>query len=432
MSPAMQFRGAGKRQGRHSLAAMGAGRDCRLLFVSDSISGRRLLVDSGAQRSILPAQPVDTMAGGHGPRMDAANGTPIRTYGTRYVEVCFGGRHFGWDFVMAAVSTPILGADFLCAFRLLVDVTNCRLIDAVAFSTYPCTLGGVGGLCLSHTFTTGDPYQRLLAEFPVLTTPTFSSAVAKHGVEHHITTVGPSVYAHARRLDSAKLGIARGEFTTMERLGIVRRSKSPWASPLHMVTKADGGWRPCGDFCRLNNSTTADRYPVPHIQDFSAHLAGATIFSKVDLVRGYHQVPVHPPDIPKTAVITPFGLFEFLRMPFGLKGAAQTFQRLMDSVLRDLPFLFVYLDDILVASACAEEHLSHLRLLFERLSEHGLIINPAKCQFGLSSITFLGHHVTPQGAVPLPARERRFDHVNVDLVGPLPPSLGFTDRKSVV
>ena len=287
---------------------MGAGRDCRLLFVSDSISGRRLLVDSGAQRSILPAQPVDTMAGGHGPRMAAANGTPIRTYGTRYVEVCFGGRHFGWDFVMAAVSTPILGADFLCAFRLLVDVTNCRLIDAVAFSTYPCTLGGVGGLCLSHTFATGDPYQRLLAEFPVLTTPTFSSAVAKHGVEHHITTVGPPVYAHARRLDSAKLGIARGEFTTMERLGIVRRSKSLWASPLHMVTKADGGWRPCRDFRRLNNSTTADRYPVPHIQDFSAHLAGATIFSKVDLVRGYHQVPVHPLDVPKTAVITPFDL----------------------------------------------------------------------------------------------------------------------------
>ncbi|KAJ8353208.1 hypothetical protein SKAU_G00207750 [Synaphobranchus kaupii] len=190
----------------------------------------------------------------------------------------------------------------------------------------------------------------------------------------------------------------------MERLGIVRRSNSPWASPLHMVTKADGGWRPCGDFRRLNNATTPDRYPIPHIQDFSAHLAGASVFSKVDLVRGYHQVPVHPQDVPKTAVITPFGLFEFLRMPFGLKGAAQTFQRLMDSVLRDMPFLFVYLDDILVASPGEGEHLSHLRLLFERLSEHGLIVNPAKCQFGLSSISFLGHHITQQGAVPLPAR----------------------------
>ncbi|CAL9696568.1 unnamed protein product [Knipowitschia caucasica] len=137
----------------------------------------------------------------------------------------------------------------------------------------------------------------------------------------------------------------------MERLGIVRRSDSPWASPLHMVPKSDGGWRPCGDFCRLNNATTNDRYPIPHIQDFSVHLAGAVIFSKVDLVRGHHQMPVRRQDVPKTAVITPFGLFEFLRMPFGLKGVAQTFQRLMDSVLRDMPFLFVYLDDVLVAPA---------------------------------------------------------------------------------
>ena len=404
MPQALQFQGTGKRQSRRSLAAMGVGDGCKLLFITDSLSGRRLLVDSGAQRSILPAQAVDTMTGGHGPQMDAANGTPIRTYGTRRVDVCFGGRRFSWDFVMAAVSTPLLGADFLCAFNLLVDVKNCQLIDAVSFASYPCTLGGAGALCLSNTLATGDQYQRLLALYPDLTTPTFSSAVAKHGVEHYITTVGSPVYARARRLDSAKLQIAREEFSTMERLGIVRRSNSPWASPLHMVTKADGGWRPCGDFRRLNNATTPDRYPVPHIQDFSAHLAGAVIFSKVDLVRGYHQVPVQPQDVPKTAVITPFGLFEFLRMPFGLKGAAQTFQRLMDSVLRDMPFLFVYLDDILVASATPEEHMTHLRQLFERLSEHGLIVNPAKCQFGQSSITFLGHHVTPRGAVPLPAR----------------------------
>lgn len=123
---------------------------------------------------------------------------------------------------------------------------------------YPCTLGRSVPLALANILAAGDAYQRLLAEFSALTAPTFSAAVAKHGVEHHLATVGPLAFARARCLDAAKLAIAKKEFTPLERLSIVRHSETPWASPLDMVPQADGSWRPCGEFRRLNNVTTSD------------------------------------------------------------------------------------------------------------------------------------------------------------------------------
>ena len=153
----------------------------------------------------------------------------------------------------------------------------------------------------------------------------------------------------------------------MEEMGIIRRSNSPWASPIHLVPKKDGSFRPCGDFRRLNTVTKPDRYPIPYLSDATHFLEGKTVFSKVDLIRGYHQISVHPADIPKTAVITPFGLFEFVKVPFGLKNAAQAFQRMMDRVGGDLDFVFIYLDDVLVASSSLDEHYQHLQELFDRL-----------------------------------------------------------------
>ena len=181
------------------------------------------------------------------------------------------------------------------------------------------------------------------------------------------------------RLEGAKLQAARAEFEQMEKDSIVRCSTSPWASPLHMEAKKDdGSWQPCGDFRRLNLVKEPDRYPLPNMLDFTDRLSGCTVFSKIDLRKGYWQVPVHKDDIAKTAVITPFGLFEFLVMAFGLCNAGSSFQCMMDSVICSLTFVFCYLDDLRVASRSPEEHIIHLSILFQRLREFGLVINLEK------------------------------------------------------
>ena len=129
----------------------------------------------------------------------------------------------------------------------------------------------------------------------------------------------------------------------------------------------------------MNAQTVPDRYPISHIQDFTQRLAGSEVFSKIDLVRAYYQIPVEPSDVHKTTVATPFSLFNFTRTPFGLRNSGQTFQRFIDNVTRDLDFLFVYLDDLLVTSPNHRTHKKHLQILFTRLAEYGIIIGPEKC-----------------------------------------------------
>jgi hypothetical protein len=205
-----------------------------------------------------------------------------------------------------------------------------------------------------------------------------------------------------------RLAIGKAEFDAMLREGTARRSESSWSSALHIVPKKDNGWRLCGDYRALNGLTIPDRYPVRHIQDYSHQLFGCSIFSKIDLVRSYNKIPGHPDDIQKTTITSPFGLFEFPFMSFGLRNAAQTFQRFMDDILRGLDFCFANLDDILVLSRSLEEHEQHLRALFDQIQRYGILINPAKCVFRAPEVTFLGYKVSAEGSEPL---EERVTHL---------------------
>lgn len=375
------------------------------LFVHDRRTNRKYLVDSGSEISVLPPTNKNAQLT---PKSNftlyAANNSKIPAYGFVNKQLDLGFRRtFMWTFVIADVSTPIIGADFLTHFNLLIDLKNKRLIDQ---KTSLHTLGTVAPaehpsvvtLCASVGF------KNILTEFRDITNPTAIGNSTSHETVHYIITKGPPVTSKPRRLHPKVYNAVKAEFDFLLAQGIIRPSKSPWSSPLHVVPKHDSTVRPVGDYRRLNSVTEFDSYPIPHLHDFAQSLHGKKIFSKLDIFKAFHQIPIAESDIPKTAVTTPWGLYEYTRLCFGLMNAPQTFMRFMHEVLRGLNFCYVYLDDILCFSTTPEEHEAHLRAIFERLQAYGLKLNVSKCEFGVPELTFLGHMVTPQGLKPLPAK----------------------------
>ena len=219
---------------------------------------------------------------------------------------------------------------------------------------------------------------------------------------HQIDTLGPSARVPPRRIPAHFQQEVQEQINDMLKKGIIVESSSSWLAPAVYTRKKTGEIRLCVDYREVNKRTRKDAYPLPLINEVQDRLAEATIFSKLDLQCGYWQIPVDPKDQEKTA-FSPgpgMGLFQFTRMPFGLCGAPSTFQRLMDLVMRGLPFVTTYLEDVLIHSANEELHKSHLQQTFQRLREAGLTLRGSKCEIGMNQVTYLGHTFTREGMAP--------------------------------
>lgn len=317
----------------------------------------------------------------------------------------------------------IIGLDILRPMKVKIDLEgNFMLVNdsKIHFNTYPfdiyniCTLESSPSPFLNlikHSNLNKEENGRilkLLNRYSKLFYKEGNNLTFTHEVQHEIATkTDRPIFSKIYRYPKVHEQEIERQVNDMLKQGIITESSSPYNSPLWIVPKKEDNsgnkkWRIVIDYRNLNDNTIADKYPIPNIDSILDKLGKAQYFSTIDLAKGFHQILVKPEHRQKTAFSTPFGHYEFVRMPFGLKNAPATFQRLMNSVLREYinRICVVYLDDILVFSTSLQEHIDSLSKIFSTLEKADLKIQVDKCNFFAKETPYLGHILTPEGLMP--------------------------------
>nr|ABA92247.2 retrotransposon protein, putative, Ty3-gypsy subclass [Oryza sativa Japonica Group] len=301
----------------------------------------------------------------------------------------------------------ILGMDWLARHKGVIDCAN-RKVTLTSNDGRVVTVHALSSESLRSRLN-----QITLEEIPIVReySDVFPDDLPgmppKRDIEFRIDLVPGITPIHKRpyRMAANELAEVKRQVDDLLQKGYIRPSSSPWGAPVIFVEKKDHTQRMCVDYRALNDVTTKNKYPLPRIDDLFDQLKGVTVFSKIDLRSGYHQLRIKEEDIPKTAFTTRYGLFECTVMSFGLTNAPAFFMNLMNKVFMEYldKFVVVFIDDILIYSRTKEEHEEHLRLALEKLREHQLYAKFSKCEFWLSEVKFLGHVISAGGVAVDPS-----------------------------
>lgn len=384
-------------------------------FETDSPIKLKILIDTGSQRSFITSNAQKQ----YFPEFWQPEPFIVRTsHGITshngVIETPFWCRYFGNDkgplkFYVYDFSNKydvLLGTDMIEQIDAKIDLKERKLTmperELLIFHMTDDNSLNIKELCRTYA--------------DLFTEDVTNSATTK--IKHHISTIDSEpIYQRPFRLPQVQQEEIKHQIDKLLSEKIIRPSESPWASPVHIVPKKldQSGvqkWRMVIDYRKLNERTKSDKFPLPNIEELFSKLQGNQYFSTLDLTSGYHQILMSTDSIEKTAFSTPNGHYEFLRMPFGLKNAPATFQRMMNSVLHQETsrnVCLVYLDDIIVYSKTKQDHINRLQQVFEALRQANLKLNKNKCVFMSEEIEFLGHVLNRDGLKP---NQKKIEAIN--------------------